>query len=452
MDRKTIMELQKDVDTLNDSIFIDQEYKEHYKEELDAYLKTITRKEFLAALKGKYFIELIGTIKSGIPVKAAKEPQKLTDSINGAKTWLILAKLPAYYIALFYMPDAPRAELEAYLNSAIDKKAREISRNRHKAQKAGTLEGKAPLFTNKLNMLIPSITKKDYTETSKDGELIAAGARTDTAEIRARETNGALNTLDANTGMIYLMLQSKLARQLNADDLNDEQKRTVTLSLKEYKELRGVSSDAGARKNLANASKALVCFRSVITFMGENPGDSKTHAISMSNKSEFWGGNLKITFLQEFINEISRGYISELPKELFKIDLQKRPNAFYISKYLCWYSGYNKQKKHKGANPNMISVESLLKECRTIPKYEDIKETGQIYDRIISPFILSLESIALPHEGGFIRYEFTHAKGQELKPGEREALESGRITYDEFINLYVKFEVLDTQEPKLLDI
>ena len=446
MDRKTIMELQKDVDTLNESIFIDQEYKEHYKEELDAYLKTITRKEFLAALKRKYFIELIGTIKSGIPVKAAKEPQKLTDSISGAKTWLILAKLPAYYIALFYMPDAPRAELEAYLNSAIDQKAREISRNRHKEQ-AEPLEGfKAPLFTNKLNMLIPSVTKKDYTETNKEGELIAAGARTDTAEIRARETNGALNTLDVNTGMIYLMLQSKLARQLNNNDLSEKQKRTVTLSLKEYKELRGVSSDAGARKNLANASKALVCFRSVITFMGENPGDSKTHAISMANESEFWGGNLKIIFLPEFIKEISRGNISELPKELFKIDLQKRPNAFYIAKCLCSYG--------RKAGQQLISVKDLLKECRTIPKYEDKKETGNIYDRIISPFISSLESIRATddNKNGFIRYEFTHAKGQELKPGEREALESGRITYDEFIKLYVKFEVLDAEKSKLIEI
>jgi len=450
MDRETIINLSKDVQTLNDSIFIDQEYKEHYKEELDADLKAITRKEFLEALKKKYYLELLGTIKTGVPVKAAKEPQKLTDSINGAKTWLILAKLPAYFIALFYMPDAPRIELEYYLNSAIDKKAREISRNRHKdkaATEAETLEGfSLPIFTNKLNMLIPSITKKDYTETNKEGELIAARARTDTAEIRARETNGALNTLDINTGMIYLMLQSKLAKQLNNDDLSDEQKRTVTLTLKEYKDLKGVSSDAGARKKLANASKALVCFRSVITFMGKNPGDSKTHAISMANESEFWGGNLKITFLPEFINEISRGNISELPKELFKIDLQKRPNAFYIAKRLCSYG--------KNAGQQLISVKDLLKECRTIPKYEDKKETGNIYDRIISPFISSLESIRATddNKSGFIRYEFTHAKGQELKPGEREALESGRITYDEFIKLYVKFEVLDTEKPKLIEI
>ncbi len=445
MDRKTIMELQKDVDTLNESIFIDQEYKEHYKEELDAYLKTITRKEFLAALKRKYFIELIGTIKSGIPVKAAKEPQKLTDSINGAKTWLILAKLPAYYISLFYMADNTRAELEAYLNSAIDKKARELSRNRHKKQ-AETLEGfKAPMFLSELSKIIPSVTKKDYTETTAQGDLIAAGIRTANIEIQARELNGIINTLDINTGMIYFMLQSKLAKQLNNDNLSDEQKRTVTLSLKEYKELKGINSEAGARKNLKNARLAFMCFFAIREiFLDDSGENSKLISLIMTKETTYDKGELTIVFEPDFIREISKGNIGELPKELFKIDLQKRPNAFYIAKCLCSYG--------RNAGQQLISVKDLLKECRTIPKYEDRKETGNIYDRIISPFISSLESIALPHEGGFIRYEFTHAKGQELKPGEREALESGRITYDEFIKLYVKFEVLDTEKPKLIEI
>lgn len=431
---------------------------EHFKKEVDTRFDRITRKDFLEAIKKKSTYATINDRNEEVK-------HTMTDSVRGAIGFLISLGNMNYLLLAIELMETENAKQEAreYLTNAIERKAREISRQRNKKQK--TTPGKQnklklPFYTSPLNTLIPSVTKKDYTETDEQGRLVAAGVRNDLIKILAKEVEGRIDTLDANAGMIYMMFVNKLINRLRDKGLNADEKRTVTLSTAEYKELRGMKNDGEAIKKLTYASYAFACFMALIKVpLSDNAEDYEITTVIMTKKVRFYRGVLTIVFEPDFIEAIQHGYISELPKEIFRINLQKAPNAFYIAKYLCWFSGYNGKKHHKNnAAKYMISVESVLKECRTIPKYDDIKETGQVYDRIINPFISSLKILSdkdedgKPQENGFINYEFTHAKGQPLAPGELEALESGRMSYSDFRKLYISYTIIDSETKELIEL
>jgi len=423
---------------------------EQFKDILHKDLNKITRKEFLQAIKEKYIYYTIGENGEDIP-------HKTTDSISGATGWILTSERTRVFFIVLANIISPndRDALREYLVNEIAKKAREISRNRGTKGKAAAanLDGSTlPMFTSRLNTLFPSVTKSDYMETA-DGKLKAKHYTAPDLYLQAEPYNGTITTLDINAGMVYMMLQAKLAKQINSSGVTEEEQRTVYLSLEEYKSLRGLNSEAGARNALKHAALALACASVVYTVsIGENGEDFQVKHFFITDDTEYKGGVIKIPFTSKAIELIKQGYITEMPKELFKINLQKYPSAFYIAKKLVWHYGYNSKKNGKSANPHIISVEALLNECRTIPKYENINRN--IYDRIISPFKSSLEAIeATPgNPDGFIKYSFTHAKGEPLTPGERDDLENGRIKYDDFIKLYVHFEIIDSERAKEIEI
>ena len=446
---------------------------EVFENELNGTLKGITRKEFLKALE----LQEKGILDKDKPMtfeQTLNSTQTYTDTYEGAKNW-VATKLVFFAIEIAYgsMPETEKNILKDKLFDVLERKARQISRNRSKT-KIGASKGTNTknigelFFSSELNKLISSANKKDYTETDQEGNLIATGINTDKTTIKAINIEGTITPFDTNANIIYTMMQSRLANTIHDYDLSDEERRTVDLTLEEYKTLKDLKDDATARKNMKNAIMAFASNETIIKIPLNNDGESfRAIKIDLTRHVEYIKGyGIKMIVSPEFAEYVPKGYVLKLPKNIYRIDTQKYPSAFNLAKYLCWYYGFN-HKKDKGptsANPEIISVKSLLKECRTIPKYEEIKDSGNIYDRIISPFLSALESVeALKkteegfkgNKNGFISYEFVHSKGKELTKKERSDLENGRIQYSDFIKLYIRFNVIyddEAEKAKLIEV
>ena len=80
-------------------------------------------------------------------------------------------------------------------------------------------------------------------------------------------------------------------------------------------------------------------------------------------------------------------YLMYYPDALFRINTARYPNAFLFGRRLCLHYRQNQKKN----NSNSINVETLLNLALEIPKYDDIKKTGSIRQRIIAPFIRDMD-------------------------------------------------------------
>jgi len=415
---------------------------EKFKSALDTSLKKLDRKEFMKAVKNgdSYFVI--------DPESNRAIPHKITDSRKGAIGWLRWFELYIFYVELEHgkMNEETKNDLWSYLEREVDKKSLEIFRS-HKKKPYEVLRGnRVPMFGSKLNRDIASIIPNDYFTEDSLGNLLG---RYKGMDITAKTKNGATVPIDASIAMVYWIIQSKFAAQISSGfiDLDNPKNRTIDLSIEEYKDLRGLSSTSSARKNLDKAAQAFVSFRTSFRDIldGEEGELLKYTGISIADNAVLDKGALHIELTKGIAELIKNGAVLNMPKKIFKINMQKNPNAFYIAKKLIFHQEYNSQKKSKGANPNRISVSILIDECRTIPKYEDIKASGNIYSRIISPFISALESIELTENNnlnGFISYRFIHENGEKLLPEEQTAIDEGKISYTDFRNLYIDFKVI----------
>ena len=429
---------------------------------IDRHLDKLNRKLFLASIKaGQTYIT---ETQDGDDIE-----KPLTDSKTAAMFWVCNAIYSEIYV-MHKLPPKEAAEVKAHLIPAISAKVDKIARKRNRTKSDSK---QALMYSNKLNMIISSLTSKDYEQDGDNfkslkcaGEILSTS--TELAEIRAEIVKDKIEKFDANTSTVYMILQSALANNMLDGTKTEDEKRTVTISLKDYMSKRGLSDPKNARATLETAATAILSFRAIIN---EHAGDNyEINAISISDNAKYKDGYFTMTFNEKFATFITQGHVIELPDNFYKINLHKHVNSFYIAKKMCNHAGYNKQKKRKTGNPCLLSVENLLKECRTLPKCEDLRETGQIYERIISPFISALEAIefAPGKPDGFIKYNkaetksneqpsnagrlFKHEKGEPLTPGECNAIENRRIKYDDFKKLYVYFEIIDSERAKEIEI
>lgn len=431
--------------------FIDISTPGKFKGLLDDTLEGIDRKDFIKAFKaGDTYFE-----KS--PGEEYAIPHKITDSKKGAIGWLKWFELYIFYAELenSRMPEATKDELRAYLTSKIEEKAKEISRNRTKKQ-YNSLEGsKVPMFGSDLSRDIASITKKDYTETDEEGNL--KGHYKD-MDFLAEQKNGATVPFDATAAMTFWIATSMYADQHKNifEDLNDPRNRTVDITVEEYKNLRGLSDTSSALDNLDKSAIAFTSFRKAAREIipGKESESIRYKGLSIADNAELEDGVLHIEFTKNLVELITRGAILDMPKAIFKINMQKDVNAFYIAKKLCFHYGYNLQKKEPKANPRRISVKKLLEECRTIPKYEDIKETGRLHSRIIKPFMNALKTLEVSKDNpdGFVDYSFVRKTKGKLTKKEIETIEKGKMPYSDFINLYIDFKLMVNENNKFIEM
>lgn len=124
-----------------------------------------------------------------------------------------------------------------------------------------------------------------------------------------------------------------------------------------------------------------------------------------------------------------------LPLQIFKIREKDNPNSFqWVMKlaFLC----------HVNRGGGYIKVKTLLECSQSIPKIEKVMATTgkQVYQRIIKPF---LRDMALLRESFTIEYYNTPDKTFLTDE------EVGKLSYEEFINITVKFARKDEPQKQV---
>lgn len=232
---------------------------------------------------------------------------------------------------------------------------------------------------------------------------------------------------------VKLRLFDKGRRNVTAYMLFDAIMYTVTnnhnggafcFSLKEYMDRRGLKDEKEARKQVK--ADLMLLHNASLSFKvtkGHNRGDYlDVHFFAAQGIIK---GMIKGSCTEPFIKAMSA--FRPMPYTLagLGINAVKTPNAYPLFRYIHEYKNMNAGKP----NENIISVKSLLKECPTLPSYEEVKAGNRMYtERIINRFETELWAAATPEN--LFSWEYCAAKEEFTEPP---------LSYEEFIKLYVKF-------------
>lgn len=198
----------------------------------------------------------------------------------------------------------------------------------------------------------------------------------------------------------------------------------ITLTVKEFMELRGLKNERKARDQIIKDLEVL--FSSRVSFKDNTSGKYKNYLDIhlLDAKGIVKNGVISVTLGLNFYMIVKNYPLMLMPINIFSLDLNKNPHAYYICRRISEHLRMNLGKP----NENIISVQSLVEACPELPDYETVSQSGrQVNQRIIQPFVRDLEELEK-----FFNWQFCNSKQQPLKD-EQLAIED----YETFINLYV---------------
>ena len=90
-----------------------------------------------------------------------------------------------------------------------------------------------------------------------------------------------------------------------------------------------------------------------------------------------------------FLHVIKRTKFMTLPNQLFRINAVRNPHSYYFLKKIAELKNINSN----STNVDIITIHKLIESCPTLPKYEEIKRSGQINQRIKDPLFRDLDNL-----------------------------------------------------------
>lgn len=211
----------------------------------------------------------------------------------------------------------------------------------------------------------------------------------------------------------------------------------ITMTVKEFMKLRGLTNERRTRDQIIKDLEVL--FSSRISFRDNTSGKYKNYLDIhlLDAKGIVKNGTIYVTLGLNFYMIVKNYPLMLMPINIFSLDLNKNPHAYYICRRISEHIRMNLGKP----NENIISVRTLVEACPELPDYETVSQSGrQVNQRIIQPFTRDLEELEK-----FFDWEFCNSKLEPLRD-EQLAIED----YDTFINLYVNVKWKDNINiPKL---
>ncbi len=257
------------------------------------------------------------------------------------------------------------------------------------------------------------------------------------------DEEGNKKPLKIEPGRFLCSIRAKKLLDALMIKLTKEQETIIKLSLNDYLDLFGISKSKPSKDKIRIILKEDLAAINSIGFNydgAKRTADFKHIAIG-ANSYGIKNGVIYFEFREEFTNYIkTKNYITQYPIKLFKLD-NRNSNAYFLGRKLSYHSSlYNNQKK---GTADIIKVKTLLKVCDLI-SYNQLKKTsGAVTQKIIDPFEKALDSLK---EGVLDQWEYCNAKKQPLNDEQLKTL-----SYDAFIERYIKFTLKDKPKTKEAD-
>lgn len=201
---------------------------------------------------------------------------------------------------------------------------------------------------------------------------------------------------------------------------------TVTLSLTEYMEKRGLRDRKEARNQVKNDLEVLQ--RASIRAEQRKKGDTVFYEfINIADSGKIDNGIITFTFGTSFYNMLKSYPIMHYPAPLLKINGRTNPNSNPFGRKIAEHKNMNIGK----ANENIISVKTLL-DVSNLPTYEEVMQKGnrKVTERIITPFERDLDNLS-----DIFTWHYCHSKNEPLTDAELQ-----NLTYDIFKDLLIYIE------------
>lgn len=215
---------------------------------------------------------------------------------------------------------------------------------------------------------------------------------------------------------------------------------TVTFSLDDYMGYLGIPNPetASARKEARKRLKeALETIYSTSLEWEERSGkEVKSYAkMRICEAQGIKRGVVTFSFTQSMANYLNQSYIMQYPLKLLAIG-ERNPNAYPIARKLALHHSIDNN--HKRGTSNIISVSKLLESAPEIPTIEEVRAVnGSWGERIKDKLEKALDAVS-----DVISWEYSNSKGIPLTEKQLEI-----SSYDIFIDLYIKFEMIGSPDP-----
>jgi len=167
---------------------------------------------------------------------------------------------------------------------------------------------------------------------------------------------------------------------------------TVKLPIEKYMKMRGLKNIKETRKQVKADLKVLKTVRIEWREKRKKQSGSYLNIYLFGGTEGIKNGVIEFKFNTDFFNCLKGYNIAPLSKEILKINDKYNPNSFYFSERI----GTHKNMNYYKSNADIIGVKTLLESTSELPKYEDIKETGEITRRIIDPFERDMDAMINP--------------------------------------------------------
>jgi hypothetical protein len=208
----------------------------------------------------------------------------------------------------------------------------------------------------------------------------------------------------------------------------------ITVPLEEYMEICGIPPTKPSKDRIRiKVKEDLEFIYNLSLEWSENFGRQTRNFEKMRicDKVGIKNGNIIFDFTKELAIYLINSYVTQYPVILLRVD-ERNPSIYNIGrKLLLHYSIDGNQSK---GIANIISVESLLKNCPDIPTYEEVAATDRALERrIIIPFEKALD--ALQNES-IIEWHYCNSKHVPLTDAQLK-----NFDYETFVGSYVHFKI-----------
>lgn len=279
---------------------------------------------------------------------------------------------------------------------------------------------------------------------SKEGHINIKG---DCGDIEVKLFNHDRVNLNVHSRKLLDMLLMKLSEQLPYGE-EDIKKATlevlrITVTLKEFMELCGLSDKKNARDHFRAAAECM--FSIYMTFdyeVFQNTGKRRkrvkkhfsaylleaTVETRNLDSDPIVNSEISFRFGPSLMEYLCTRYIMPIDINIFKINPHKNPHAYNIARHL---SEVYRVRMNKGQHP-LISVETLLEACPELPTVDEMKakhhKDRHFEQLIMEPVERDLDAIRNIY--GLVDWHYTHSNGVPLSDEELGYSEEYGLTDD----------------------